>query len=85
MDINRAVLARMLADTGVVVAPLIFWNAWTIGYGVVLGGFPIIQAVPYTFLAMICPVVAIIFNFLGIGFFHKDEEVKYHLIWKKSK
>ena len=85
MDINRAVLARMLADTGVVVSSIIFWNAWTMGYGVVLGGFSTLDTIPYNFLAFVCPIVAVIFNFLGIGFFHKDEEVKYHLLWKKTK
>ena len=85
MDINRAVLARMLADTGVVVSSIITWNAWTLGYGVVLGGISIYEIVPYNFMAFVCPIVAIIFNFLGIGFFHKDEEVKYHLIWRKRK
>ena len=85
MDINRAVLARMLADTGVVVSSIIFWNAWTMGYGVVLGGFSTLELIPYNFLAFVSPAIAIIFNFIGIGFFHKDEEVKYHLIWKKKK
>ena len=85
MNINRAVLARMLADTGVVVSSIIFWNAWTMGYGTVLGGFSTLELIPYNFLAFVSPVVAIIFNFLGIGFFSKDEEVKYHFIWRKKK
>ncbi len=85
MDINRAVLARMLADTGVVLGSVVPWNAWTLGQGVVLGGISVYEIIPYNFLAFVCPIVAIIFNFLGIGFFHKDEEVKYHLIWRRKK
>ena len=85
MDINRAVLSRMLADTGVVVSSIIFWNAWVMGYGVVLGGFSVLEMIPYNFLAFVCPIVAIVFNFLGIGFFRKDEEVKYHISWKKAR
>ena len=84
MDINRAVLARMLADTGVILASIVPWNAWVLGYGVVLGGISIYEIIPYNFLAIVCPIVAIIFNFLGVGFFHKNEEVKYHLIWRKK-
>lgn len=83
MDINRAVLSRTLEDVGTMLAAIIPWNAWVIGYGVVLGtttaGF-----IPFTFLPIISPLIALINSFFGIGVLHKDEEIKYHPLWRRS-
>lgn len=83
MDINRAVLSRTLGDVGVMVAALIPWNAWVIGYGVVLGGITVNEFIPYTFLPMLCPIISMIHNFAGVGLFHKDDEVKYRPLWRR--
>ena len=66
MDINRAVLSRTLGDVGVMIAALIPWNAWVIGYGVVLGGITVNEFIPYTFLPMLCPIISMIHNFAGV-------------------
>ncbi|MBQ2792312.1 MAG: Na+/H+ antiporter NhaC [Oscillospiraceae bacterium] len=77
MDINRAVLSRTLEDVGTMVAAIVPWSAWVIGYGVVLGGVTVAEFIPFTFLPMICPILSVINNFIGYGMMSKDEEVKY--------
>ncbi|MEI3244670.1 MAG: Na+/H+ antiporter NhaC family protein [Lachnospiraceae bacterium] len=84
MDINRAVLSRTLEDVGTMVAAIIPWSAWVIGYGVVLGGVSVQQFIPYTFLPMLCPIIALINNFLGIGMYRSNDEVKYRPFWRRK-
>ena len=84
MDINRAVLSRTLEDVGTMVAAIIPWSAWVIGYGVVLGGISVQQFIPYTFLPMLCPIIGLINNFLGIGMYHSNDEVKYRPFWRRK-
>lgn len=85
MDINRAVLSRTLEDVGTMLAAIIPWNAWVIGYGVVLGGISTAAFIPYTFLPIISPFIALFNNFFGIGLLHKDDEIKYHPLWRRKK
>ena len=84
MDIHRCVLSRTLEDVGTMVAAIIPWSAWVIGYGVVLGGVTVGQFIPFTFLPMLCPIITMIHNFLGIGLFHKNDEVKYRPLWRRK-
>lgn len=84
MDIHRAVLSRTLEDVGTMVAAIIPWSAWVIGYGVVLGGVTVQEFIPYTFLPMLCPIITLIHNFLGIGLYHKNDEVKYLPLWRRK-
>ena len=85
MDINRAVLSRTLEDVGTMVAAIVPWSAWVMGYGVVLGGVTVQQFIPYTFLPMLCPIIALINNFTGIGLLHKDDKVFYNPFWRRKK
>ncbi len=84
MDIHRAVLSRTLEDVGTMVAAIIPWSAWVIGYGVVLGGVTVQEFIPYTFLPMLCPIITMINNFTGIGLFHKNDEIKYRPLWRRK-
>ncbi len=84
MDIHRAVLSRTLEDVGTMVAAIIPWSAWVMGYGVVLGGITVQEFIPFTFLPMLCPIIALINNFLGIGLYHKDDEIKYRPLWRRK-
>lgn len=84
MNIHRAVLSRTLEDVGTMIAGIIPWSAWVIGYGVLLGA-TVQEFIPFTFLCILSPIVALINAFLGIGFFRKDEEVKYYLFWRRRK
>ena len=81
MDINRAVLSRTLEDVGTMIAAIVPWSAWVIGYGVVLGGISVMDFIPYTFLPMLCPILTLIFNFTGVGMYHSNDEVKYRPFW----
>ncbi|NLC26923.1 MAG: Na+/H+ antiporter NhaC [Fastidiosipila sp.] len=83
-DIHRAVLSRTLEDVGTMTAPLIPWNPWTIGYGVLLSTTP--QAfIPYVFLCILSPIVALINNYLGIGLYRRNDEFKYRPFWRRKK
>lgn len=84
MDIHRCVLSRTLEDVGTMVAAIIPWSAWVIGYGVVLGGVTVQEFIPFTFLPMLCPIIALIHNFVGIGLYHKNDEVKYRPLWRRK-
>ncbi len=84
MDINRAVLSRTLEDVGTMLAAIIPWNAWVIGYGVVLGGISVMDFIPFTFLPMLCPILTLIFNFTGVGLLHSKDEVKYRPFWVRK-
>lgn len=88
-DINRAVLSRTLEDVGTMVAAIVPWSAWVIGYGVVLGGagnpITVAEFIPFTFLPMLCPIISLIFNFTGIGLLHKDDKVRYRPFWIRKK
>lgn len=85
MDIHRVVLSRTLEDVGTMVAAIVPWSAWVMGYGVILGGITVQDFIPFTFLCMLCPIISLIFNFLGIGLLHKDDEVKYRPFWIRKK
>lgn len=85
MDIHRVVLSRTIEDVGTMVAAIIPWSAWVIGYGVVLGGVTVQEFIPFTFLCMLCPILSLINNFTGIGLFHKDDEVKYRPFWIRKR
>lgn len=84
MDIHRAVLSRTLEDVGTMVAAIVPWSAWVIGYGVVLGGISVTEFIPFTFLPMLCPIIGLINNTLGIGLYHSNDEIKYRPLWRRG-
>ena len=83
LDIHRAVLSRTLEDVGTMVAAIIPWSAWVIGYGVLLGT-TVQEFIPYVFLCILSPIVAFINILLGIGLFHKNDEIKYKPFWRRN-
>lgn len=84
MDIHRAVLSRTLEDVGTMVAAIIPWSAWVIGYGVLLGT-TVQEFIPFVFLCILSPFVALINILLGIGLFHRDDVVKYRPFYRRNK
>ena len=84
MDINRAVLSRTLEDVGTMVAAIVPWSAWVIGYGVVLGGVTVQEFIPFTFLPMLCPILTLVNNYLGIGLFRKSDKIVYNPLWRRK-
>ncbi len=83
-DIHRAVLSRTLEDVGTMVAAIIPWSAWVMGYGVILGGITVWDFIPYTFLPLLCPIIALIHNFTGIGLFHSNDKIVYRPFWRRK-
>ena len=73
LNIDRKVLSRSLEDTGTMCAALIPWNSNGIFMATTLG-VATVQYIPYAFLGLITPVVAIAFAFLGIGVFYKKDK-----------
>lgn len=71
LNIDRKVLSRSLEDTGTMCCALIPWNSNGIFMATTLG-IATVEYIPYAFLGLITPVVAITFAFLGIGVFYKD-------------
>ena len=84
MDINRAVLSRTLEDVGTMVAAIVPWSAWVIGYGVVLGGVTVQEFIPFTLLPMLCPILTLVNNYLGIGLFRKNDKIVYNPLWRRK-
>ena len=83
-DIHRAVLSRTLEDVGTMIAAIVPWSAWVIGYGVLLGT-TVQDFIPYTFLPILSPIMALINNYLGIGLFRRSDTIKYRPFWRRKK
>lgn len=83
MDIHPCVLSRTVEDVGTLLAAIIPWNAWVIGYGVVLGTTTA-AFIPFTFLPIISPFIALLNSFFGIGLWRKSDEVKYRPFWRRK-
>lgn len=75
LNLDRKVLSRSLEDTGTMCAALIPWNSNGIFMATTLG-VATVQYIPYAFLGLITPVVAVLFAFLGIGVFYKTADGK---------
>ena len=64
MGLPRAILARTIGDTGVIIAPIIPWNVNAILVGVITG-VSALQYAPYAVLCYILPIVTLLFGASG--------------------
>lgn len=71
LEIDRKVLSRSLEDTGTMCAALIPWNSNGMYMASTLG-VATLSYLPYCFLGIATPVVALIFAWTGIGIFYKN-------------
>ena len=76
LKIDRKVLSRSLEDTGTMCAALIPWNSNGIFMATTLG-VATLSYIPYCFLGLINPLMALIFAFTGIGVFYTDGRKKH--------
>ena len=76
LKIDRKVLSRSLEDTGTMCAALIPWNSNGIFMATTLG-VATLSYIPYCFLGLINPLIALIFAFTGIGVFYTDGRKKH--------
>lgn len=73
LNLDRKVLSRSLEDAGTMTAALIPWNSNGVFMATTLG-VATFSYLPYAFLGILTPIVAIIFAFTGIGIFYKDPQ-----------
>lgn len=64
MNLKNEVLARTIADTGTIIAPLEFWNVNSL---IILGitGISAIQYAPYALLCYLSPIVTILYTYFS--------------------
>lgn len=73
MGLDRKFLSRTLEDGATLWSPLVPWNGCG-AYQAATLGVPTFQYLPYAFLNLINPIVAIIMSYLGIAVFYKEKE-----------
>lgn len=71
LNLDRKVLSRSLEDGGTMTAALIPWNSNGVFMATTLG-VATVKYLPYAFLGILTPIVAIIFAYAGIGLFYKE-------------
>lgn len=73
MNLNRSFLSRTLEDGGTMWSPLFPWNGCGAYQSATLG-VSSFAFLPYAFMNLINPIMAIIFAYLKIGIIYKDNE-----------
>lgn len=68
LKIKPYVLSRTLEDGGTIFSYLVPWSAASIYVSGVLD-VPTIQSIPYSFLAILCPVLAVVYAITGFAIF----------------
>lgn len=74
-NLSRKFLSRTLEDGGTMWSPMCPWNGCG-AYQAATLGVPTFSYFPYAFMNLINPILAIIFSYLGIAIFYKNEEEK---------
>lgn len=74
LGIKNMVCSRTCEDAGTVTSPLVPWGLCGVFFAGTLG-VPTMEYIPYTYLALITPIVAIIYGYTGL-FIFKDKEVE---------
>lgn len=72
LKISRRVLSRTLEDAGTITTFVVPWSSGAIFAAGVLG-VATIESLPYTFFAILSPLVAIVYAFTGFAIFKADE------------
>ncbi|OLT54310.1 Na+/H+ antiporter NhaC [Corynebacterium sp. CNJ-954] len=80
-DTNRAVLSRSTEDVGTMVDPIIPWTNGGIFYAG-LFGVAVTDYLPFVFVALLSPLVAVFNTAIGIGLLRKTDPVKYRPLWR---
>ncbi len=70
--ISPRVLSRTLEDAGTVFSPLVPWGLCGVFFTGALG-VPTVQYFPYVFLALLVPVIAVIYGFTGYAVWHEGD------------
>lgn len=73
-QIDRAVLSRSLEEGATLSTPLIPWTTAGAFFSTALG-VPTLDYLPYSFLCLINPGIAVLFAYLGVALFRRPREV----------
>jgi NhaC family Na+:H+ antiporter len=84
MDVHPAVLSRTLECTGTVLGAIVPWDASAILY-TGLFGVTVAQYLPYVYLSLLSPIVAILTAYMGFGVFRYNEKVRLFAFKKKGR
>ena len=76
LDINNAILARTISDTGIVIAPLIPWNVNVLFICIITGVYDV-NYIPYAILCYVFPLVTCL-----VGYVYKIRYDKYGVLPK---
>ena len=71
--VDKRVLSRTLEDAGTIFAFIIPWSTTGIYVSGVLG-LDVMEYVPYCFLAILCPLIAVIYAITGFAIFKEKED-----------
>ena len=71
LGLQLRVASRTCEDAATVTSPLVLWGLCGVYFTGVLG-VPTVEYLPYTFLALIVPCIAIIYAFTGLFIFKAD-------------
>lgn len=82
-NLSRSYLSRTLEDGGTMWSALCPWNGCG-AYQAATLGVPTFSYLPYAFMNLINPILAIIFAYLGIKVFYKDYDEKLNKKRKKK-
>ncbi len=82
-DVHSAVLGRTMEDVGTMIEPIIPWTVSGIYYSG-LFGVSVAAYLPYTIIAFLTPLLAIVNAITGSGIFHCNDEIKYRPFWRRK-
>ena len=83
MDINPAVLSRSMEDLGTLLVAILPWGASAGYYSASLGVLPL-EYIPFTFLPMLSPLIALINAWTGIGVYRINDPIRYRPFWRRK-
>ena len=72
-----------MEDVGTMIDCIIPWTVSGIFYSGVFG-VATLSYLPFAFMALLSPVMAIINAIFGFGVFHKNDPVKYRPFWRRK-
>ena len=84
MDVHSSVLGRTMEDVGTMIDCAIPWTVSGIYYSG-LFGVAVGEYLPFTFMALLSPVIAILNAVLGLGIFRCNDRISYHPFRRRTK
>lgn len=83
MDVHSAVLGRTMEDVATMTDPIIPWTVSGIYYSG-LFGVSVAAYFPFTIIAFLSPVLAIVNAITGSGIFRCDDKIHYSPLWRRK-